>query len=232
LKLYPLMMNIEGKSVAVVGGGSVALRKVNSLLEYGAKVTVISPVLKLELLDLSEEGAIRWVAKLFNDKLFDEIPNLALVFGTTDDRNVNVEIFRAAVERRIPCNIADVPDLCSFTVPAVISRGDLSIAISTGGASPALARRIREQLEGHFGQEYVTLTLILGEIRQEVLGLGGSSDGNKSMFMQIIDSDLLQAITENNSNRVKTILRSMLPDSIDPGPIVDRAMQPHEGGST
>ena len=228
MKLYPLMMNIDGKSVAVVGGGTVALRKVNSLLQYGAKVTVISPVLKLELLELSEEGTIRWVAKLFNEKLFDEIPNLALVFGTTDDRDVNVEIFRAALARRIPCNIADVPDLCSFTVPAVISRGDLSIAVSTGGTSPALARRIREQLEGHFGQEYVKLTLILGEIRQEVLGLGGSSEENKNMFMQIVDSDLLQAIKENNSNRAKTLLRSILPNNIDPDPIVDRAMHPLE----
>ena len=232
MKLYPLMMNIEGKSVAVVGGGKVALRKVRSLLECGANVTVISPVLELELLELSEKGSIKWIAKLFSDKLFDDIPNLALVFGTTDDREVNVNIFRAAVERRIPCNIADVPDLCSFTVPAVVSRGDLTIAISTGGASPALARRTREKLEGRFGPEYVPFTQILGELRQEVLNLGGSPDKNKNLFMQIVDSELLQAIKGNDSSRAKTVLRSLLPERVDPDPIVDRAMRAIDGGGT
>jgi precorrin-2 dehydrogenase/sirohydrochlorin ferrochelatase len=232
VKLYPLMMNIEGKSVAVVGGGKVALRKVRSLLECGAKVTVISPVLELELLELSEDGAIHWIAKLFSDKLFDDIPNLTLVFGTTDDRDVNVNIFRAAVERRVPCNIADVPDLCSFTVPAVVSRGDLTIAISTGGASPALARRTREKLEGCFGSEYIPFTQILGELRQEVLSLGGTSDENKNLFMRIVDSELLQAIKENDRNRAKTVLRSLIPESVNPGPIVDRAMQTPDGGGT
>ncbi|MEJ2716969.1 MAG: bifunctional precorrin-2 dehydrogenase/sirohydrochlorin ferrochelatase, partial [Deltaproteobacteria bacterium] len=147
MRPYPLLLNIKGKPVVVVGGGKVALRKVVSLLESGAAVTVVSPRVEPELKDLLEKRRITWIAEPFDEALLERDPTPVLIFGTTDRNEVNVRIHRAATVKRIPCNIADVPDLCTFTVPAVVSRGDFTIAISTGGASPALARRIREEVE-------------------------------------------------------------------------------------
>jgi precorrin-2 dehydrogenase/sirohydrochlorin ferrochelatase len=146
------------------------------------------------------------------------------LFGTTDDREVNVRIHQAAVERGIPCNIADVPELCTFTVPAAFSRGDLSIAISTAGKSPALARRIREQLEETYGPEYVLMTKLLGDLRALVLTEGNPSDENRTLFLEIVDSDLLSALKNGDRAKAVEILKSILPATIDPEPVVTKAM--------
>ena len=153
MKPYPIMMILAGKRVIVVGGGRVGMRKIMGLVESGARVVVISPELEQDLQSLAHQGQIDWVAETFDEALLDRYPDVLLVFGTTDRREINVAIHKACVERRIPCNIADVPDLCTFIVPAVITQGDLMIAVSTGGASPALARRIREELEKSYGPE-------------------------------------------------------------------------------
>ncbi|MEW6348941.1 MAG: bifunctional precorrin-2 dehydrogenase/sirohydrochlorin ferrochelatase [Thermodesulfobacteriota bacterium] len=224
MRPYALMMDIDGKPATVVGGGMVALRKVTSLLECDARVTVVSPELVPELRRLADKGEIRWIEARFEPTRLDQDPRPVLVFGTTDRRDVNVATYRAAVERGIPCNIADVPDLCTFTVPATASRGDLLIAVSTGGASPALARRIREQLERHFGPEYATFTRIMAGLRKAVLATGRNSDENKALFLRIVDSDVLDALRQNDRERVVSRLRDLLPPEIDPEPIVHAAL--------
>jgi len=108
-----------------------------------------------------------------------------------------------------------VPDLCTFIVPAVISQGDLTIAVSTGGASPALARRIRENLEKQFGPEYGMMTKLMGELRKHVLNTGADSDSNRKLFSEIVDSELLAALRESDMNRVLEILKKILPKEID-----------------
>ncbi|MEW6531469.1 MAG: bifunctional precorrin-2 dehydrogenase/sirohydrochlorin ferrochelatase [Thermodesulfobacteriota bacterium] len=224
MKAYPLMMLIHDKPVLVVGGGRVALRKVRSLLECGAEVTVISPEVEDELQQLVAQGHVRWIAEPFREELVLGNPEPALVFGTTDQREVNVRINRLAAERGIPCNIADVPELCTFTVPAVVSRGDLTIAVSTSGASPALARRIRERLEGEFGAEYEVLTRMLAGVRQAVIPLGYSSDRNRELFFQIVDSPLMEAVKAKDSQQAVSVLRSCLPEGIAVEQIVHEAM--------
>lgn len=216
MKPYPVMMNLVGKRVLVVGGGRVATRKVRGLLESGAAVTVVSPELDPELEELAGSGQVEWIQSRFDESAMDIYPDTLLVFGTTDNREVNVRIHKAAMERKIPCNIADVPDLCTFIVPAVITQGDLMIAVSTGGASPALARRIREDLEKRFGPEYAAMTQLLGDIRRQVLKTGSTSDENKKLFMEIVDSGILSALKENDRDRVLGILRSILPEAVDP----------------
>jgi precorrin-2 dehydrogenase / sirohydrochlorin ferrochelatase len=229
LKPYPLMISLQGRQVVVVGGGRVAFRKVKGLLESGAQVTVISPILEAGLEDLAARGTITWIPKDFEESLLDEYADIALVFGTTNRREVNVETYNAAVKRKIPCNIADVPDLCTFIVPAVITQGDLMIAVSTGGSSPALARRIREDLASRFGPEYAELTRIMGELRRLVLGAGSSSDENKKVFLEIVDSEVLPAIRDNDWERALEILRTILPQNIAPLEIV-RAVLPRQAG--
>jgi precorrin-2 dehydrogenase len=225
LKPYPLMISLQGRQVVVVGGGRVAFRKVKGLLESGAQVTVISPELDAGLEDLADRGLIAWAPQNFDESLLDRYADIALIFGTTNRREVNVETYNAAIKRKIPCNIADVPDLCTFIVPAVITQGDLMIAVSTGGSSPALARRIREDLANRFGSEYAEMTRIMGELRRVVLEAGNSSDENKKVFLEIVDSEVLSAIKENDWERALEILRTILPQNIAPLEIV-RAVLP------
>lgn len=218
MKPYPLMMNLEGKLVVVIGGGRVANRKVLSLLESGARVKVISPELTSELSILAREKKIDWTADIFRESMLNEGDEITLIFGTTDNREVNRTIYDAAIKRKIPCNIADMPDMCTFIVPAVITQGDLMIAVSTGGSSPALARRIREDLATRFGPEYAQMTRIMAELRKLILQTGSSSDENKKLFLDIVDSEILAALKANDTERALEILRAILPREIDPGP--------------
>jgi len=224
MKTYHLAMNIEGKPVMVVGGGQVALRKVRTLMESGAIVSIMAPAVEPELKRMAREGKVRWIESDFDESVLNGLPQPVLLFGTTDDREVNVRIHQAAVERGIPCNIADVPELCTFTVPAAFSRGDLSIAISTAGKSPALARRIREQLEETYGPEYVLMTKLLGDLRALVLTEGNPSDENRTLFLEIVDSYLLSALKNGDRAKAVEILKSILPATIDPEPVVTKAM--------
>ena len=221
MRLYPIIMNLERRRVIVIGGGPVAERKIMGLLETGPLITVISPELGQRLRELASEERIDWIAEHFDPSLLDRFDEIALIFGATSSRQVNLMIHEAATKRKILCNIADVPDLCTFIVPAVITQGELMIAVTTGGSSPALARRIREDLEKRFGPEYAELTKVLGELRKLVLSAGGPSNENRKLFMEIVDSELLAALRENDRNRVLAILRTILPDYIDPKAAVE-----------
>jgi len=222
VKPYPVMMSLAGKRAIVVGGGRVGMRKIMGLLESGAQVTVISLELEQDLQQLARQGQIEWVAEAFQERLLDRYPDAVLVFGTTNRREVNVTIHKACEERGILCNIADVPDLCTFIVPAVITQGDLMIAVSTGGASPALAKRIREDLEQRFGPEYGKMTRVLGELRKLVLRTGSSPDENKKIFREIVNSEVLAALRDNDSERVLDILKAILPQDVDPEPAIEK----------
>jgi precorrin-2 dehydrogenase / sirohydrochlorin ferrochelatase len=228
VRLYPIMINLGDQRVVVVGGGSVALRKVSSLLESGALVAVISPDLTADLRNLADAGQVEWVPERFEEDLLDRFPDAVLVFGATNHREVNVKIHRAAVQRKIPCNVADVPDLCTFMVPAVITQGELLIAVSTGGSSPALARRIREDLEQQFGPEYAEMTRVMGELRKQVLQTGSTSDENKKLFLAIVNSEILTALRDNNRERALAILKTILPEHVNPDVAIEE--QPCPGG--
>jgi precorrin-2 dehydrogenase / sirohydrochlorin ferrochelatase len=221
VKLYPIMLNLSGKRVVVVGGGRVALRKITSLLETGAIVAVISPQLVDELSTVVRESMLDWVPEPFEESMLDQFTDTELVFGATNKRDVNVRIHNAARSRRIPCNIADVPDLCTFIVPAVISQGDLTVAVTTGGSSPALARRIREDLEKLFGPEYAEMIRVMGELRKQVLSTGSPSDENKKIFMHIVDSGFLDALRDNDREKALEILRAILPEGVNPHAAID-----------
>ncbi len=216
MRPYPIMLNVQNRTSVVVGGGRVALRKTLGLLACGAKVVVIAPLLNEEMKELSKSGKIDWIEREFCESLLDDITDPIMVFGTTDNRDVNVAIYQAATARKIPCNIADMPDLCTFIVPAVINQGDLLIAVSTGGASPALAKRIREELEKRFGPEYAEMTRLLGELRKDIIRQGKTSDENKRLFEALVDSSLLEALKTKDKDQVFEILASILPSDLNP----------------
>jgi precorrin-2 dehydrogenase/sirohydrochlorin ferrochelatase len=188
MKYYPICLDIRGRKCLVVGGGRVAERKVQGLLASGALLTVISPELCEKLQDLLAQGRLSWVARGYQA---GDLEEYYLVISATDDTRVQTEVYTEAESRGILVNVADVPEKCSFILPAQVKRGDLSIAVSTAGKSPALAKKLRQQLEKAYGREYTLLVEILGEIRPLVLARGLTQKENEAIFNTLLDSEIL-----------------------------------------
>lgn len=148
---YPLFLELQGRSCLVIGGGPVAFRKATALLRCGAKITVVSPELSAGLRRLALGKKIRWLKRRFRA---GDLRNVELAVAATDDQQINRLAAREARRRRVWINVVDQPKLCSFILPSVVRRGKLAIAVSTGGASPALAKWIRRDLESRYSPEF------------------------------------------------------------------------------
>ncbi|MBM4272979.1 MAG: bifunctional precorrin-2 dehydrogenase/sirohydrochlorin ferrochelatase [Deltaproteobacteria bacterium] len=207
MKTYPIFVLIDGKPCLVVGGGAVGERKVQDLLTAGAKVTVVSQALTPTLAKLASQGQIRYLEGGFTPK---HLEGMVLVIGATDDPRVNARVSAEAQARGIWVNIADAPELCTFIVPAQVRRGDLTVAISTGGASPALARRLREDLERRFGPEYGPYLALLKEVRERVLAARRGHPDNAALFLRLVDSPLQEALARHDREEVSRILVEIL----------------------
>ena len=203
---YPVFLDLRGRKVLVVGGGSVAERKIDTLLEFGGTVCVVSRQLTPTLAGYLEKGKIRFDSGEFKESHLNEV---FLVIAATDDPLLNRRVSRFARERGILVNAVDQPADCTFIVPSTLRRGDLVVAVSTSGKSPALARRLREQLEETFGKEYETFLVLLGEIRREILSRGLSQEENGEVFRRLVDSDLLSAIRQKDWELAASILRTV-----------------------
>jgi len=154
---YPIFMDLDALSVLVVGGGNVALRKVQTLLQHGALVHIVSPRLVPELRELVDEKTCFWLEKNYST---EDIQEAVLVFSCTEIEEVNARVSSDAKANHRPVNVVDDPEKCSFIVPSIMERGDLKIAVSTGGSSPIVARQVRAELQALYGQEmaeYLTL---------------------------------------------------------------------------
>ena len=208
LKYYPVFLDITGKKCVVVGGGEVAARKVVRLLDCGAKVCVVSPEIVPELAAVKKEGHIEHI----NDEYASEyLCGASLVIGATDNEQTNAAISQDAKAKGIPVNIVDDPQKCDFILPSLVERGDLTIACSTGGNSPALARYLREELENVYGEEYATLLNILGQLRSRMeknVGVG------KVWFDKLLAAGLLEAIRQKDEARVKIIVRAVTGEEV------------------
>lgn len=166
---YPIFLNINGRKCVVVGGGQVALRKVNALLEHGANVAVISSDPCQELCKLAERGKVHLLSR---DYTHGDLVDAVVAIAATDNGKTNEEVAREAKGRGILINVVDDPHLSDFIVPSYLRRGDVTIAVSTGGRSPALARKIRANLEKDYGAEYASLAILVSEVRSELKGRG------------------------------------------------------------
>jgi precorrin-2 dehydrogenase / sirohydrochlorin ferrochelatase len=181
---YPIFVNLEGKRCLVVGGGAIATQKVQGLLESGAAVVVVSPTLTASLQDLVQQGTIHHEARPFQA---DDVLDCTLVIGATDQPAVNAAVCEAARRQGILVNIVDTPPACDFIAPAVVRRGPLQIAISTGGNSPTLAKRIRLQLEACYGMEYADFLQALGRQRAQVRRLIADPAVRKAYYEHLVD---------------------------------------------
>jgi precorrin-2 dehydrogenase/sirohydrochlorin ferrochelatase len=208
---YPVLMQMEGLPVLVVGGGRVAERKVRTLLEHGAVVHVVSRDLTDGLRSLAAEGVIRVLGSVFEES---QLSDMRMVIAATDDAELNRTVSRCARDCRLPVNAVDQPEDCSFIVPSIVRRGDLVIAVSTSGKSPALAQRIRRELEARFGEEYAIVLSVMGRLRQAVLDLGLSQEENRRIFHGAVDSGLVDAVRQNDAEGACEALRPVIPKGV------------------
>jgi precorrin-2 dehydrogenase/sirohydrochlorin ferrochelatase len=209
MKYYPVLLDLDDKLCVVVGGGRVAERKVRSLLQVGALVKVISPQLTQSLSRLKERGKIIHSQRSYRS---GDLHRAFLAIAATDDRRANERVFSQALRQKIPVNVVDDPAHSSFIVPSLVQKGDLLIAISTSGQSPALARALRQKLQKEIGAEYIYLLKLLGAVRKKILSLGVGQKRNQVIFRKLAGKDLLLLIRKNDytglENRMKTLLGS------------------------
>ena len=206
MRYYPMCLDISGKRCVVIGGGNVAERKVERLLACGARVEVVGKALTPILAVWKGEGRIVHREADYEDSC---LSGASLVIGATDDETVNGRIAKDARTRGIPVNIVDNPARCDFILPSVVERGDLLIAVSTGGKSPALARKLREELEEAYGPEYAVLLEILGELRGKVIAAGRPSAENRERFAAVVRSEILDDIRRKDWTKVKETIRRL-----------------------
>ncbi len=160
--LYIACLRLGGRRCVVVGGGEVALEKVDGLLACDAGVTVVAPEADPELVQLALEGSIRWERRQYETT---DLDGCLLAIAATDDTAVNIRVFEDAERRSMLVNVVDVPPLCSYILPAITRSGPIAIAISTAGASPALAKRMKREIAETFGEPYAVLAVLLNDAR-------------------------------------------------------------------
>ena len=217
-RFYPVLVDLQGKKALVVGGGKVAQRKIETLLEHGATVQVVAKELTASLEELRRAGRIEFLGEEFSETFVDGV---FVVFAATDDAALNRRVSRTAQQRSLLVNAVDQPADCNFIVPSVLSRGDLVIAVSTSGKSPAFARKVRVELEQSFGEEYGLFLNLMGNLRKEILRLGLSQEENKSTFEDLVTSDLLSAIREKNWDLASQIIEKVLGRPVSKNQMLD-----------
>ncbi|MFZ3170825.1 MAG: bifunctional precorrin-2 dehydrogenase/sirohydrochlorin ferrochelatase [Carboxydocellales bacterium] len=204
---YPVYLNLAGRLCIVIGGGKVAERKVQSLLACDANVKVISPTVSQFLLTAASLGKIQLVLREYS---CNDIDNAFLVISATANNQVNQQVADDCLHQNKLVNVVDDPAKCNFIVPAVFRRGALSIAISTNGKSPTLARKIKKELMGHYGPEYAELLDLLGEMRGKVITGVQDMKRRRLIFEQMVNADLLDLLRKGEKEKVKERIEDVL----------------------
>jgi precorrin-2 dehydrogenase len=205
---YIACLKLTGRECLVVGGGDIGLEKVEGLLACGGDVTLIAPVAHPELEQLASEGSITWEKRAYAGP--DDLEGVFMAIACTDDSEVNIGIFDDAEQRAMLVNIVDVPPLCNFILPAIVRTGPLAIAISTAGASPALAKRMKREISELFGEEYARLAVILNDARGWAKGTLPTYQDRKEFFEGIVngDPDPIQLLRDGQEPAVLAIVES------------------------
>ncbi len=207
MRYYPVYLDIQNRKCLVVGGGSVGTRKVMTLMDCGASVTVVSPDFTTQLFQLADTRAIKLKKRPYRSS---DIDGMFLVIGATNNEELNRQISEDAQRLNKLCNIADRPEACNFILPSFINRGDLIIAVSTSGKSPALAKKLRKDLENEFGQEYAEFLRLMEVIRQRLLSKNRDSKTNKYLFEQLISRGLIEMIKNQKEEEINSLLFEIL----------------------
>lgn len=216
VRAFPVSMILTGEPVLVVGGGRVAARKIASLLEAGARVSVVTREACDEVARLAVEGRI---ALRLGEVGEADLEEPVVVIGATDDHELHRWLYAECRRRRVPVNIVDITDLCTFHVPACIRRGPLTVALATGGEAPALAKRLRRLLEGTIGEEWGRLAELMGELRGAVREfIPEIADRTAGWRAVVEDEILLGMLREERTDEARTRARELLGVPLTPDP--------------
>jgi precorrin-2 dehydrogenase / sirohydrochlorin ferrochelatase len=203
---YPIYLDIENRDVVIIGGGNVCARKAETMMKYGARVTVVSPEFTDELEQWAREGCLALKRKRYDHS---DLEGANIVIASTDDQSVNEQIAADCRARRIPVNVVDVTPLCEFIVPAIIEKGSIQIAVSTGGSSPAIARTLKEDLHRMIGPEYTEVNDVLGTLREGAKRVLPTDVDRKRFFDGIIAAGILDMLRQGKrSEAYATIARA------------------------
>jgi precorrin-2 dehydrogenase/sirohydrochlorin ferrochelatase len=207
MRYYPVNLDIRNRKCLVVGGGAVGTRKVMTLLDCGAKVTVVSNDVTPQLYKLADNGSIVLKKRPYQ---ISDLEEMFLVIGATDNPDLNRQIHTGAERLGMLCNIADRPEVCNFILPAIVNRGDLIIAISTSGKSPAFAKKMRKDIEKKFGTEYAEFLKLMGRIRNKLLSEDHEPEAHKPLFEKLIQRNLVKMIKDRDIAAVNSLLFEIL----------------------
>lgn len=205
--MYPINLVLTGQPCLVLGGGSIAERKVRRLLDEGAIVTVIAPSLTLPLQALAESHQLAWEARTYQPG--DET-TFFLIICATDDEAVSQAVSAAAKAQGKLLNVCDVPDLCNFTLPSIVRQGDLQLTISTNGKAPAFSHWLRKHLEQHFDERYGRWMAELAAIRKEGQALLATSRDRQAFWRQALTDDVMDLVENNEIDAASSLLRKRL----------------------
>ncbi len=206
MKYYPIFLDMHGRDCLVVGAGPVGVRKAVTLEKCGASVKLISDAFSARFDEL-QKTSICFVKKRYEKK---DVKGMFFVFAATNNADLNRQIKDDASLLNILCNVADAPDNSDFLLPSIVERGDLIVAVSTSGSSPAMAKRIKQDLENHLGPEYAQFLRLMGNIRKRLLSSGGAPDDHKAIFHALIEKGVLALIQANDDIKINAVLWDVL----------------------
>jgi siroheme synthase-like protein len=204
---YIACLRLKGRRCVVVGGGDVGLEKVEGLLACGGEVTLVAPEAHPELVQLALEGSIRWHRREYRS---EDLDGCLIAIAATDDTDLNIRVFEDAESRAMLVNVVDVPPLCNFILPAIVRTGPLAVAISTAGASPALAKRMKREIAAAFGQPYANLAILLNEARGWAKATLPTYQDRKHFFEGIVNGepDPIELLREGDVRAVRELIEA------------------------
>ena len=201
---YPIYIDIEDRDVVIIGGGNVCARKAETMMKYGARVTIVSPEFTEEIEAWARDGKLALKRKHYEEA---DLDGANIVIASTDIQSVNEQIAADCRRRRIPVNVVDVTPLCEFIVPAIIESGSIQIAVSTGGKSPALARTLKEDLQRTIGPEYAEVNDVLGTLRDGAKATLPTDVDRKRFFDGIIARGILDLLRSGRRREAYETIR-------------------------
>jgi precorrin-2 dehydrogenase/sirohydrochlorin ferrochelatase len=202
---YIACLKLKGRRALVVGGGEVGLEKVEGLLACSADVTLVAPEATTELQELAQEGSITWHRRHYAP---GDLDGCLIAIAATDDTEANIRVYEDAEQRAMLVNVVDVPPLCNFILPAIVRTGPLAVAISTAGASPALAKRMKREIAELFGEPYAELAVLLNEVRGWAKGTLPTYADRKEFFESIVggEPDPIELLRAGDAQAVRDLI--------------------------
>ena len=205
---YPMFVDVEGRRALVVGGGPVATEKVEKLVDHGAAVRLVSPQITPELQRMVDDGRIHEFDR--RPYLPTDLEGCFLVIAATNLDAVNRMVWQDAEAMNLLCNVVDVPPMCNFIVPSIVRRGELALAVSTGGASPVVAKHIRRQLEADYGKEWEALVDLLREARDELKVRYLDMPSRRDAVERLMDTDIVQRLADGDVDGARRLAYEVL----------------------